>query len=203
MIDAEAIIKTAGYLGIFMVIFAESGLFFGFFLPGDSLLFTAGFFAAQGIFGLSFWPLFIGCFAAAVAGDSVGYGFGRSVGAHLFKREESLLFPRSHVEQAQAFYERHGGKTIVLARFVPVVRTFAPIVAGIGTMSYRKFVSFNLAGGFIWTVSLIGLGYLLGSVPGMERYVHLVIGAIVVLSVSPAIWHFLRSRRGRRADSSK
>lgn len=199
MIDAETIIKAAGYLGIFAVIFAESGLFFGFFLPGDSLLFTAGFFAAQGIFGLSFWPLLFGCFIAAVAGDSVGYSFGRNVGPRLFRREESLLFSRSNVARAQAFYERHGGKTIVIARFIPVIRTFAPIVAGVGNMTYRRFVSFNLAGGLIWTTGFIGLGYLLGNIPGMEKYVHLVIGAIIALSILPAIWHIVKSRAARRS----
>jgi membrane-associated protein len=201
MLDAESIIRTAGYLGIFTVIFTESGLFFGFFLPGDSLLFTAGFFAAQGIFGLDLLPLLAGCWIAAVAGDAVGYNFGRHVGPRLFRRQESLLFSPDHIKRAQAFYARHGRKTIVLARFVPVVRTFAPIVAGVGGMPYRQFALFNVLGGLLWTIGFVSLGFALGNIPGMERYVHLTVLAIVVLSISPAAWHVWRSRSKRKSHT--
>lgn len=198
VLDAETIIQAAGYLGVFGVIFAESGLLFGFFLPGDSLLFTAGFFAAQGLFGFSLAPLMIGCFVASVAGDSVGYSFGRRVGPRLFRRPESLLFSRANIERAQAFYAAHGAKTIVLARFVPVVRTFAPIVAGVGSMPYRQFVTFNLLGGLLWSVLFIGLGYGLGNVPGAEHYIELIVLGIVALSVAPVAWHILSDAKRRR-----
>lgn len=197
MIDAETIIKAAGYLGILLVIFAESGLLIGFFLPGDTLLFTAGFFAAQGFFGLSFWPLLLGCMAAAIIGDNVGYTLGHKLGPKIFRRPESLFFSRDNVKRAEQFYERYGGKTIILARFVPVVRTFAPILAGVGSMPYRKFLVFNVVGGCLWTVVLISLGYALGNVPGAKNYVHLIVGLIVVLSILPAIWHLLGSRASR------
>src|SRR3989338_1165858 len=135
--DLASLVKTAGYLGLFGIIFAESGLFIGFFLPGDSLLFTAGFLASQGY--LNIWLLVPLCFAAAVLGDNFGYAFGRRVGPKIFRKEESLLFHKHHLERARTFYERHGKKTIILARFVPFARTFAPILAGIGEMHYRTF----------------------------------------------------------------
>lgn len=203
ILEAETIVRAAGYLGVFGVIFAESGILLGFFLPGDSLLFTAGFFAAQGWFGFSLLPLAVGCFIAAVSGDSVGYAFGNRVGPKIFRREESLLFSKQHVARAQEFYEKHGGKTIILARFVPVVRTFAPILAGVGSMPYRKFFIFNVVGGFIWAVGLTSLGYGLGNIPGMEHYVEYVVLGIVALSISPAIWHLVSARlKSRRRSKS-
>src|SRR5262245_61437591 len=145
--NLEAIIKTAGYFGIFGFIFAESGLFIGFFLPGDSLLFTAGFLSSQGF--LNIWLLVPLVFVAAVVGDSVGYTFGRRLGPKIFNRQDSLLFRKDHLKTAQEYYEKHGGKTIILARFIPVVRTFAPIVAGVGNMHYRHFISYNIIGGLV------------------------------------------------------
>ena len=198
MLDAETIIKAAGYLGIFGVIFAESGLLVGFFLPGDSLLFTAGFFASQGFFGLSFWPLLLGCMAAAIIGDSVGYMFGKKLGPKVFRRKESLFFSQSYIDQSQQFYERHGGKTVILARFVPVVRTIAPILAGVGSMPYSRFFSFNVIGGIVWTTVFLSLGYALGNIPGIEKYIELIVAGIVILSIAPGLWHVLSVREHRQ-----
>ncbi|MCA9908110.1 MAG: VTT domain-containing protein, partial [Anaerolineae bacterium] len=167
----EEFLRTVGYIGIFGIIFAESGLLIGFFLPGDSLLFTAGFLAS--LDNPPFWlpVLLIGCAIAAVAGDSVGYAFGRRVGRKLFQRENSFLFNKANLLRAEAFYEKHGGKAIVLARFMPIVRTFAPIVAGIGTMEYRRFVSYNIVGGLLWAVGVTSAGFLLGNViPDVDKY---------------------------------
>jgi len=165
--DLPYIIQTVGVLGLFFIIFAESGLFFGFFLPGDSLLVTAGLLASQGYFQilvLGFLLMF-----AAILGDSVGYWFGKKVGPSIFKREDSLLFKKSHLTKAHKFYENHGGKTIILARFIPIVRTFAPIVAGAAGMDYKNFISFNIIGGIGWVWGMLLLGYFLGSaIPNVD-----------------------------------
>lgn len=197
MFDLVTLIKTVGYLGIFGIIFAESGLFFGFFFPGDSLLFTAGFLASQGY--LNIWPLVILCFVAAVTGDSVGYAFGRRVGPRIFSREDSLLFHKDHLKRAQKFYEVHGGKTIILARFMPVVRTFAPIVAGVGQMRYGRFLAYNVVGGLVWGVGLPLAGYFLGqNVPGIDQYLVPIILGIIIFSVLPSAIHILRDPRQRQ-----
>ncbi|PIP04565.1 hypothetical protein COX53_01810, partial [candidate division WWE3 bacterium CG23_combo_of_CG06-09_8_20_14_all_40_14] len=146
--DLKEMLPAIGYAGIFFIVFAESGLLIGFFLPGDSLLFTAGFLASQNIFSIKVLALI--CFAGAVLGDSVGYEFGKKVGRKLFKRKDSFLFKKENLEKAEKFYEKHGKKTIVLARFIPVIRTFAPIIAGIGDMQYKTFISYNVFGGFFW-----------------------------------------------------
>src|SRR6185436_4638228 len=156
-LDPRTLIDTFSYLGLFVIVFAESGLFFGFFLPGDSLLLTAGLFAYKG--QLNIWYLLPLLFVAAVLGDNVGYWFGRKTGPPLFNREQSLLFRRKNLLAARAFYEKHGGKTIILARFMPFIRTFAPIVAGAVEMHYRRFMLFNLVGGLIWAVGVTLLGY--------------------------------------------
>lgn len=156
LLEPKTLITTVGTLGVIVVIFMETGLFFGFFFPGDSLLFTAGFLASQGYVSLA-W-LLIGTFLAAVIGDSVGYAFGKKVGPALFSREDSVIFNRAHITRAQHFYEKHGRKTIILARFMPIIRTFAPIVAGIGNMNYRTFLTFNIIGGFVWTWPCSGWG---------------------------------------------
>ena len=195
--DLKTFIETVGYLGVFFIVFAESGLLIGFFLPGDSLLFTAGLLAAEGFFNLP--TLIVLSVIAAVTGDSVGYAFGSKVGRKFFNKEDSLLFKREHLLKAENFYERHGGKTIVLARFMPFIRTFAPIVAGIGRMRYSSFLIFNLLGGFLWAVGLPLLGFLLGkSIPDIDRYLLLIIGAIVILSLVPSAWHLYREKRNRR-----
>ncbi|MGI6103597.1 MAG: DedA family protein [Patescibacteria group bacterium] len=188
-IDLAELIRAIGYVGIFGILFAESGLLIGFFLPGDSLLFTAGFLASQGY--LNIWVLTIGGFIAAVAGDSVGYAFGRRVGPALFRRKDSRFFRQEYVEQAKEFYAKHGAKTIVLARFVPIVRTFAPIIAGVGQMHYPTFLTYNVIGGFIWAVLIPLAGYFLGSViPDVDKYLLPIIGAIVVLSALPTLWEW-------------
>lgn len=193
--DLESTLQTIGLIGLFAIVFAESGLFFGFFLPGDSLLFTAGLLSSQG--HLAPLPvILVGCFVAAVAGDQVGYLFGARVGPSLFRRPDSRIFKQEYVEKARAFFERHGSKTIVLARFVPIVRTFAPILAGVGEMRYRTFVTFNVVGGLLWAVGVTTLGYVLGeTAPWIEDYLLLVIAVIVLLSVLPVAVEVLRSRR--------
>lgn len=206
---------SIGYLLIFGIIFAESGLLIGFFLPGDSLLFTAGFLASPASKELliklgvpsetaffSLPLLAIGCFIAAVTGDSVGYAFGRRVGQRLFQREDSLLFSKKNVLKAQAFYEKHGGKAIVLARFVPIVRTFAPIVAGIGDMKYSRFIAFNLIGGLLWAVGVTIAGYFLAAIIGPEnidKYLLPIIVLIVLISVAPAAYHILKEPESRES----
>lgn len=193
-LDPQFLITTAGLLGIFAVVFAESGLFFGFFLPGDSLLFTAGLFASQGYFGIT--VLVVGAIVAAIAGDSVGYAFGRRVGPAIFSREDSFFFHKKHVERASAFYAKYGVKTIVLARFVPIVRTFAPIVAGIGQMRYRTFIAYNVVGGVLWAGSMTLLGFFVGSlVPNAEKYLHYIIAGIIILSFVPVMLEWLKARR--------
>ncbi|MDP2837767.1 MAG: VTT domain-containing protein [Candidatus Moranbacteria bacterium] len=196
-IDLVALIKAIGYVGVFGIVFAETGLFLGFFFPGDSLLFVAGFLASQGFFSLSL--LLLGIFLSGVAGNLFGYEFGRRVGPKIFSREDSWLFKKAHVLKAQAFYERHGAKTIVLARFMPIVRTFAPIVAGVANMRFRTFLIFNLAGAFLWTLSLVLLGYILGSVIDVDRYLLPIILAIVMLSFLPAIVGYVKEKYGKRA----
>ncbi len=192
-LDPHAIIAAAGVIGVICVVFAETGLFFGFFFPGDSLLFTAGFLASQ--HDMSLATLLVGAFVAAVLGDSVGYAFGKKVGPSIFTREDSVLFNRKHVTRAEHFYEKHGKKTIILARFIPVVRTFAPIVAGVGNMSYKSFIVFNITGGFLWTWGLLWLGYGFGSViPDPDRYLMPVVAAIIVISILPAVREIFRKR---------
>jgi membrane-associated protein len=197
--DLEEFVRTVGYIGVFAIIFAESGLLIGFFLPGDSLLFTAGFLASQGY--LNFPLLAIGCFIAAVAGDSVGYWFGHRVGRPLFQREDSLVFKKRHLDRAQQLYEKHGGKIIVIARFMPIVRTFAPIVAGVGTMEYRRFLSYNVVGGLLWAVGVTSAGYFLGSaIPDVDRYLLPIIFLIIFISVLPPGIHFLQDYLATRRE---
>lgn len=173
-----------------MIIFAESGLFFGFFLPGDSLLFTAGLLSATGL--LPFGPLLLCAFVAAVLGDNVGYWFGKKVGPKIFAKEDSRFFKKHHLIAAQEFYEKHGSKTIVLARFVPFVRTFAPIVAGAAQMPYKTFMTYNLLGGLLWGVGLSSLGFFLGNIPFVKTHYELIIILIVVASIVPVALHFLK-----------
>ncbi len=184
---------TLGTIGVIAIIFVETGLFFGFFLPGDSLLFTAGFLASQGY--VSFAGLLVGTFIAAVIGDSVGYAFGKKVGPALFAREDSVIFNKKHIARAQHFYEEHGRKTIILARFMPIIRTFAPIVAGIGGMPYRTFITFNILGAFLWTWGMLWLGYGLGElIPNPDKYLLPVVIIIVLLSAGPTLFHLLKKQ---------
>ena len=196
LIDPLAIIKTLGLLGVVLIIFAESGLFFGFFFPGDSLLFTAGFLASQDL--ISIWGLLILCFIAAVAGDSIGYSFGKKTGPMIFSKDDSLFFHKKHIERANAFYQKHGKKTIIFARFIPIVRTFAPIVAGVAGMEYKMFLRYNIIGGFIWTWGMLSLGYLLGnSIPNAEHYLTPIILVIIATSFIPPVIEFIRHKKAK------
>ncbi len=197
MFDLIYLIKTAGYLGLFAIVFAESGLLIGFFLPGDSLLFTAGFLASQGF--LDIWLLVVLVFVAAVLGDNVGYAFGFKVGPILFTREESILFHKDHLERARIFYEKYGKKAIILARFMPGIRTFAPILAGVGKMHYPDFMKYNLIGGLLWGVGMPLLGYFLGNtIPNVDRYLIPIIVFIIFLSVLPSIIHVWKEKEERQ-----
>lgn len=187
------LIKTLGLVGVIAIVFAESGLFFGFFLPGDSLLFTAGLVASQGY--INFWLLILLAPIAAIAGDSVGYAFGRKIGPKLFSKEDSLFFKKAYVDKTKAFYEKHGKKTIILARFVPIVRTFAPILAGVGDMEYKVFLSYNIFGGLFWTLGMLLLGFGLGkTVPNIDRYILPIVLFIIILSLVPSFLEFAKSK---------
>ena len=190
----ETLIDTFGTLGIFAIVFAESGLLIGFFLPGDSLLFTAGLLASRGFSNIVL--LMVGCAAAAIIGDQVGYFIGRRAGPALFRRPESRFFHQKNVERARAYFEVHGSKTIILARFVPIVRTFAPMVAGVGQMDYRRFVTFNVIGGVLWGAGVTLLGYLLGStIHDIDRWLLPIIGLILAVSFVPVIREVWKARR--------
>lgn len=193
-LDPISIIKSGGYVGIASIVFAESGLLFGIFLPGDSLLFAAGLLSAGGF--LSF-PLLTGIvIVAAIVGDSVGYWFGNNVGLNLFKRKDSRFFKQEYLKRTQAFYEKYGGRAVILARFVPIVRTLAPILAGVGSMRYRTFLAYNAIGGVLWGAGVTSLGYFLGSViPNSEKYVLPMSLAVIVISFLPIVWNLLRGRK--------
>lgn len=193
-LDPAFLIATLGLLGVFAIVFAESGLFFGFFFPGDSLLFTAGLLASQGHFNVLL--LWLGCSVAAILGDSVGYTFGKKIGPKLFTKEDSMFFHKKHIERTKLFYEKHGKKTIILARFVPIVRTFAPILAGVGRMEYRSFVFYNIIGGLLWSTLLIFLGFILGNIiPGIDRYLLPIILLIIAVSFLPLLFEWIKSKR--------
>lgn len=198
-VDPRHLIETFGTIGIFVIVFAESGLLVGFFLPGDSLLFTAGLLASQG--SLNFPVVLAVCFVGAVTGDQVGYMFGSRVGPALFRRPDSRFFRQSHVEKARRYFETQGPKTVLLARFIPFVRTFAPILAGVGEMRYRTFVAFNVVGGLLWAVGVTSLGYTLGkSVPNIDRYLLPAVAVILAVSFVPIVREFLRLRREGTAE---
>ena len=187
-------IRWGGYVVLAAIVFSETGLFVGFFLPGDSLLIVAGLVASGG--GLSIWLLMLFLSLAAIVGDSTGYAIGYRAGPMLFRRERSLLFDPRHLQRTRDFYARHGAKTIVIARFVPIIRTFAPVVAGIGQMEYRRFIFYNVAGGVGWVVSMTMAGYLLGrAIPNIGSYVHAVAIVVIALSFIPIVAEVLRARR--------
>ena len=191
--DVEALVRIGGLMALIAIVFVETGLFVGFFLPGDSLLVTAGLFAARG--DLSLWSIFLFVSLAAIIGDTVGYTIGARTGPKIFTREDSLLFHKKHLITTKEFYDRYGGVTIIIARFMPIVRTFAPLVAGVGGMEYRRFVFYNVAGGIGWVVSMTSLGYFLGkAVPGIDRHIDVVIAVVIFLSLLPAIIKFARDR---------
>ncbi len=196
--DVRAIIAWGGYVGLTAIIFAETGLLIGFFLPGDSLLVTAGLLAATtGVFNV--WLLGLLLTAASVLGNTVGYAIGRATGPRLFSREDSLLFNKKHLYRAQAFYERHGGKTVIIARFMPIVRTFVPVVAGMGQMGYRRYTIYNVLGGIGWIWSMLLIGYFLGSyIPGVDQHIETLIIVIVFLSLLPGIIGWLKARHAAK-----
>ena len=195
-VELQALVETIGYLGVFAIVFVESGLFFGFFLPGDSLLFTAGFIASQEI--LNIWFLIPLIILAAVLGDSVGYWFGRKVGPMIFTREDSFWFSRARVEDARKFSERYGAKAIIFARFIPAVRTFIPIIAGVGTMHYGKFLTYNIMGGILWGTTITLMGFFLGNViPNPDRYLIPLVLLIVALSFIPLIREYFLRRKSK------
>ncbi len=189
--DLTQLIQTIGYIGLFAIVFTESGLFFGFFLPGDSLLLTAGLLAAQGQLDIAVLLLILP--VAAILGDSVGYWFGKRTGPRIFNRDNSLLFRRKNILAASAFYDRHGGKTIVLARFMPFIRTFAPIVAGAVEMPYRRFLAFNVLGALLWGVGVTLAGYFLGqAIPDIDNYFLLIVGGVILVSALPTLIHLAK-----------
>jgi membrane-associated protein len=190
----DALIQWGGYILLVGIVFAETGLLVGFFLPGDSLLITAGLLAGAG--SLNIWWLNALLIAAAIVGDSTGYAIGVRLGPRVFTREKSLLFNPKHVVRTQRFYEKYGPKTIVIARFVPIIRTFAPVLAGVGRMRYRRFLTYNMAGGIGWVASMTWAGYLLGqTVPNISKHIHVLVIVIIILSVIPIAVEVYRERR--------
>jgi len=203
-IELVDFIRIAGLLGIALVIFAESGLLIGFFLPGDTLLFTSGFLVSAGIFKIDIHLLVLVLFLAATLGDSVGYAFGNKVGRKLYKKPDSRLFRKSHLEAAEKFYAKYGGKTVIAARFIPAVRTFAPIVAGASKMKYQTFLLFNIIGALIWAVGITYLGYYLGhwfESIGLEidQVLLPMLALIIFVSIIPAIIHLARNPKQLKA----
>lgn len=200
MLNVEHLIGNAGVVGglllIAAIVFAESGLLIGFLLPGDTLLLTAGIFAAQGKLPI-FWLIMI-ISLAAILGDNVGYSIGRRSGKRIFRKEDGILFRAEHIDRAEKFYEKHGGKTIILARFVPIVRTFAPVVAGVGKMPRSRFMFFNIFGGLFWGAGVTLLGYAFGSrIPDIDRYILLVFVAVTILTIGPGLYHVLKEKDTR------
>ncbi len=192
--DVPGLIRLVGLYGLIFIVFAETGLMVGFFLPGDSLLVTAGLFAARG--DLSIATLIPCLIIAAIVGNATGYLIGHKAGHALYSRPNSLLFRREHLIRTHAFYQRHGGKTIILAQFIPIVRTFAPVVAGAADMTYRRFAAFNVVGAVLWISSMSLTGFFLGrAIPGLEKRIHLVVAVVICLSLLPVIIGWLRSKR--------
>ena len=195
--DPRLLVQAGGYIGLTAIIFAETGLLIGFFLPGDSLLVTAGLLSTQPKFGLNMWYLGLMLTAAAIVGNTVGYAIGWYTGPKLFTRDDSLLFKKKHLFRAHAFYEKHGGKTLIIARFMPIVRTFVPVVAGLGRMPFRAYTAYNVLGAVLWIWSMLFIGYFLGRyVPNIENHITKVILVVIFLSLLPGIisWQRERSR---------
>ncbi len=199
--NLEELIKWGGLTVLIIIVFAETGLLIGFFLPGDSLLITAGLIAAQGY--LDIYVLNITLIIAAIVGDQVGYIFGRKTGPKIFKREKSRFFAKDHLIKANHFYEKYGGKAIIYARFVPFARTFAPIVAGVANMNYRKFVSFNIFGGLFWVLSMTLAGYFFGNIPFVKKNFEYVIIGVILLSVLPIFIGYLKHRKENKLNAEE
>ncbi len=195
-LDPEQLIRTFGTLGILAIVFIESGLLVGFFLPGDSLLFTAGLLSAAGVLP-DIWILLVTIPIAAIAGDQVGYAIGRKFGSPLFNRPDSRFFRREYVDKSAEFFEKHGPKTVVLARFVPIVRTFVPVMAGTSRMHYRTFVTYNVVGGLAWGAGVTALGYFLGQIEFVKSNIEPILLLIVAISVMPVAYELLKARRAK------
>lgn len=195
-LDPKLIIEALGLIGIFSLIFAESGLFFGFFLPGDSLLFTAGLLVSQNL--LSLPPLLIGGVFFAIIGDNVGYLFGKKVGPKIFTKENSFFWNKNHIEKSHKFFEKYGKKAIILARFMPIIRTFTPILAGVGTMEYKTFLRYNIIGGILWVCGLTLFGYFFGRIiPNPDKYLLPIIVFIIILSILPALREIINNKKSK------
>ncbi|MEU6055188.1 VTT domain-containing protein [Streptomyces xanthochromogenes] len=201
-LDPDYLLQTFGLVGLLIIVFAESGLLIGFFLPGDSLLFTTGLLVTTGKLDTPLWLVCILVVFAAVLGDQVGYLFGKKVGPSLFSRPDSKLFKQENVEKAHEFFEKYGPKSLVLARFVPIVRTFTPIIAGVSGMNYRSFVTFNVIGGTLWGAGVTLLGAALGNVAFVHQHIELILVAIVLVSVVPIAIEFLRARSKAKKNPS-
>ena len=197
--DVKGLVAWGGYVGLTAIIFAETGLLVGFFLPGDSLLVTAGLLASQPQFSMNPWLLGALLSVASIAGNAVGYWIGRVSGPMLFKREESFFFKPRYLREAHEFYERHGGKTVIIARFMPIVRTFVPVVAGAANMDPRRYTIYNIVGGLGWIWSMILTGFFLGRyIPGIDRHIEKVILVVIALSFMPGAWHWWQARKRAR-----
>lgn len=194
--NVQGLIHLGGTLLVCIIVFVETGLFVGFFLPGDSLLVTAGVFAATGQLKLAWLLMLVPL--CAIAGDQLGYWIGRKAGTNLYRRKDSRFFRKSHLERAKEFYERHGRKTVIIARFVPVIRTFCPPVAGAANMRYSRYLMFDVFGGFLWVCSMVMIGYSLGQIPNVDKELHWVIAAVIFVSLLPAIIQALRMRAEKR-----
>jgi len=195
LINPEVLAK-GGLITLILVVFAETGLMIGFFLPGDSLLFTAGLLCSSGVLEVSFPVLLISLIVSAILGDQTGYYIGRQMGEKLFTREESWFFKPKYVQKTKEFYDRHGGKAIVLGRFVPIVRTFAPMIAGVAKLEYKTFVFYNISGGILWITSMLTAGYLLVQwIPGIKEYIHFVVLLIIIISVIPIFTTYVSERK--------
>jgi len=199
--NVPELVRIVGQFGIPLIIFAETGLLLGFFLPGDSLLITAGLFAARGDLDLPL--LLVTLIPAAILGNATGYAIGKRTGRALYSRPDSLLFRREHLRVTHEYYERHGGKTIIIAQFAPILRTFAPVVAGVAQMGYRRFATYNVVGAILWITSMTLGGYLLGSmIPDIDKRIDLIVMVVIAVSLLPALVAWLRSR-GQAGSSAK
>jgi membrane-associated protein len=197
--DVRGLVQWGGYIALAIIVFTETGLMIGFFLPGDSLLVTAGLFAAKGDLNIVFLNVLL--MFCAITGDATGYYIGKKLGPALFRKEDSLLFKKKHLIATHDFYEKHGGKTIIIARFVPIIRTFAPVVAGMAGMTYRRFFIFNVVGGIGWVFSMTMTGYvLLKLIPNAEKHIHIIIVVVIFVSLLPGIIEILRARRKGKAE---
>ena len=197
MFDVSHIIQSGGLPLIAIFLFAEVGLFLGFFLPGDTLLIAAGIYAKQG--KLSLAAVILVAAAAAIAGDSTGYSIGRKLGRRVFTKDDGIIFRKDHIEKAEAFYEKHGAKTLLVSHYLPIIRTFTPLLAGVARMVYRKFLFFNVIGDITWAVSVTLVGYYVGSrIPGVDKYILLIIGGVVLASLVPTLYHVARTRLNKR-----